>query len=157
MSKKVTDVVADLAAPIVNELGLELVDIEYVKEGKNWFLRVFIDSDDGVDIEECGIVSERLSEKLDPLDPIPHNYFLEVSSPGAERPLKKEADFQKAIGKHVNIKTYEPIDGEKVFEGILESFDGKTVTVTVTIKTRKKQVEIPYEKVAGARLAVIFG
>ncbi|MCD7033744.1 ribosome maturation factor RimP [Metabacillus sp. GX 13764] len=157
MSKKVTEVVAELAEPIAAELGLELVDIEYVKEGKNWFLRVFIDSDDGVDIEECGIVSERLSEKLDPLDPIPHNYFLEVSSPGAERPLKKDADFKKAIGKHVHIKTYEPINGEKVFEGTLDAFDGETVTVTVTVKTRKRQVQIPYEKVAGARLAVIFG
>lgn len=156
MSKKVTDIVEQLLMPIVNEMNLELVDIEYAKEGKNWFLRVFIDSPNGVDIEECGIVSERLSEKLDELDPITHNYFLEVSSPGAERPLKKEADFTKAIGKHVHIKTYEPIDGEKVFEGLLTDFDGQTVMVTVTIKTRKKLVEIPYEKVANARLAVTF-
>ncbi|MFC0271332.1 ribosome maturation factor RimP [Metabacillus herbersteinensis] len=156
MSKKVTEIVEQLLMPIVNEMNLELVDIEYVKEGKNWFLRVFIDSSNGVDIEECGIVSERLSEKLDELDPITHNYFLEVSSPGAERPLKKETDFTKAIGKHVNIKTYEPIGGEKVFEGLLTDFDGQTVTVTVTIKTRKKVVEIPYEKVANARLAVTF-
>ena len=81
---KVTEIVEQLATPIVNELGLEIVDIEYVKEGKNWFLRLYIDKDDGVDIEECGIVSERLSEKLDEIDPIPHNYYLEVSSPGAE-------------------------------------------------------------------------
>ncbi len=110
---KVTEIVEELVTPILEELDLELVEIEYVKEGKNWFLRVYIDKETGVDIEECGIVSEKLSEKLDEVDPIPHNYFLEVSSPGAERPLKKEKDFEKAIGKNVYIKTYEPIDGEK--------------------------------------------
>ncbi|MGM7720406.1 ribosome maturation factor RimP [uncultured Metabacillus sp.] len=156
MSKRVTEIVEQLVTPILDEMKLELVDIEYVKEGSNWFLRLFVDSETGIDIEECGIVSERLSEKLDELDPIPHNYFLEVSSPGAERPLKKEDDFKKAIGKHVHIKTYEPINGEKTLEGVLADFDGQTVTVTVTVKTRKKQVEIPYEKVAKARLAVTF-
>ncbi|CAM3422590.1 ribosome maturation factor RimP [Cytobacillus oceanisediminis] len=153
---KVTETVEELVTPIVDELNLELVDIEYVKEGKDWFLRVFIDKETGVDIEECGLVSEKLSEKLDAADPIPYNYFLEVSSPGAERPLKKDKDFVKAVGKNVFIKTYEPIDGEKTFEGVLTQFDGETVTVEVKIKTRKKSVEIPYEKVANARLAVIF-
>jgi ribosome maturation factor RimP len=153
---KVTEVVEELAAPIIAELGLELVEVEYLKEGKNWFLRVYIDKELGIDIEECGLVSERLSEKLDEVDPIPHNYFLEVSSPGAERPLKKEKDFEKAIGKNVFVKTYEPIDGEKTFEGILTRFDGNIVAIEVKVKTRKKTFEIPYEKVANARLAVIF-
>ncbi|MDQ6596962.1 MULTISPECIES: ribosome maturation factor RimP [Bacillus] len=153
---KVTEVVEKLAEPILEELGLELVEIEYVKEGKSWFLRIYIDKDLGVDIEDCGVVSERLSEKLDELDPIPHNYFLEVSSPGAERPLKKSKDFEKAIGKNVFIKTYEPIDGEKSFEGLLQAFDGQTVIIEVKIKTRKKNIEIPYEKIANARLAVSF-
>ncbi|WP_226665641.1 ribosome maturation factor RimP [Metabacillus litoralis] len=156
MSKKVTETVEELVTPILDDMKLELVDIEYVKEGTNWFLRLFIDSEKGIDIEECGVVSERLSEKLDELDPIQHNYFLEVSSPGAERPLKKESDVKKAIGKQVHIKTYEPINGEKTFEGVLTDFNGQTLTITVTIKTRKKQVEIPYEKVAKARLAVTF-
>jgi ribosome maturation factor RimP len=153
---KVTEVVEGLVAPILTELGLELVEIEYVKEGKNWFLRVYIDKELGVDIEDCGLVSEKLSEKLDEVDPIPQNYFLEVSSPGAERPLKKEKDFNKAIGKNVYVKTYEPIDGEKAFEGTLLAFDGNSVTIEVKIKTRKKTVIIPYEKVASARLAVSF-
>ena len=153
---KVTEVVEELAAPIFQELGLELVEVEYVKEGKSWFLRIYIDKDAGVDIEDCGLVSERLSEKLDELDPIPHNYFLEVSSPGAERPLKKVKDFEKAIGKNVFIKTYEPIDGENKFEGTLVAFDGQHVTVEIKIKTRKKSIEIPFEKVASARLAVTF-
>ncbi|MDF2790208.1 ribosome maturation factor RimP [Neobacillus sp. 3P2-tot-E-2] len=153
---KVTEVVEELTQPILQELELELVEIEFVKEGKNWFLRVYIDKENGVDIEDCGIVSERLSEKLDELDPITQNYFLEVSSPGAERPLKKAKDFEKSIGKNVFIKTYEPIDGEKGFEGKLLDYDGQTVKVEIKIKTRKKIIEIPFEKVASARLAVIF-
>lgn len=153
---KVTDIVEELAAPILEEMQLELVDIEYVKEGKNWFLRLFIDKVNGVDIEECGVVSEQLGEKLDELDPIPHNYFLEVSSPGAERPLKKAEDIAKAIGKQVNVKTYEPIDGEKEFEGKLIEFNGETLKIDVLIKTRTKTFEIPFEKVAKARLAVVF-
>ena len=153
---KVTEVVEELVTPILTEIGLELVDIEYVKEGKSWFLRVYIDKDNGIDIEECGLVSERLSEKLDAIDPIPHNYFLEVSSPGAERPLKKEKDYQKAIGKNVFIKTYEPIDGEKAFEGILTEYNGETVTVDVRIKTRTKTIVLPFDKIASARLAVTF-
>lgn len=153
---RVVDVVEELVQPIIDQLQLELVDIEYVKEGKDWFLRVYIDEDNGVDIETCGVVSEQLSEKLDEVDPIPHNYFLEVSSPGAERPLKTEKDFKQAVGKNVFLKTYEPIDGEKTFEGPLLHFNGETITVEITIKTRKKAVEIPYEKVAHARLAVSF-
>ncbi|AIZ60215.1 ribosome maturation factor RimP [Bacillus safensis] len=156
MSKKVVDVVSGMVQPILDGLQLELVDVEFVKEGQNWFLRVFIDSDKGVDIEECAKVSEALSEKLDEADPISQNYFLEVSSPGAERPLKKKADFEKALGKNVFMKTYEPIDGEKAFEGELTSFDGEIATVTVKIKTRKKEINIPYEKIANARLAVSF-
>ena len=153
---KVIEVVEQIVEPIVNDLNLELVDIEYVKEGKSWFLRVFIDKEQGIDIEECGMVSEKLSEKLDELDPIPYNYFLEVSSPGAERPLKKQKDYEKAVGKNVHIKTYEPIDGEKIFEGVLANFTGDTVTVETKIKTGKKTIEIPFEKVASARLAVTF-
>src|SRR3954465_15577418 len=98
MSKKVTEIVEEIVTPILDELHLELVEVEYVKEGKDWFLRVFIDKETGVDIEDCGIVSEKLGEKLDEMDPIPQNYFLEVSSPGAERPLKKDKDFEKALG-----------------------------------------------------------
>lgn len=156
MSKKVTEVTEELVSPILSEMNLELVDIEFVKEGKNWYLRVFIDSEKGIDIEDCGKVSEKLSEKLDEADPITYPYFLEVSSPGAERPLKKAEDVKKAIGKQVYIKTYEPIQDEKVFEGKLSEFDGETLIVELLIKTRKKQVEIPYNKVASARLAVSF-
>lgn len=156
MSKKVTEIAEELVTPILAEMNLELVDIEFKKEGKNWFLRIFIDSEDGVDIEECGIVSERFSEKIDELDPIPQAYFLEVSSPGAERPLKKQQDFYKAVGKNVFLTTYEPINGNKSFEGKLLDFDGEKLVLEMKVKTRTVEVSIPYNKVASARLAVIF-
>lgn len=156
MSKKVTELAEELVTPILDDMNLELVDIEYVKEGKNWFLRVYIDQDNGIDIEECGKVSERLSEKLDALDPIPQAYFLEVSSPGVERPLKKDKDFEKAVGKNVFVKLYEPIDGEKAYEGELAAFDGNELQIKVKVKTKTKIIIVPYDKVASARLAVSF-
>ncbi|MBM0065121.1 ribosome maturation factor RimP [Alkalicoccobacillus gibsonii] len=156
MSKNVTSITESLVTPILAELNLELVDIEYKKEGPNWFLRVFIDSDSGIDLDDCGTVSERLSEELDRTDPIVEAYFLEVSSPGAERPLKKASDLQKAVGKYIAISTYEPVEGQKGFEGTLHAFDGETLQIEVTIKTRKKVYDIPYKKVANARLAIQF-
>lgn len=156
MSKKVTETIEQLVLPILESKGLELVDIEFKKEGSNWFLRVYIDKDGGVDIEDCGVVSEELSTILDEQDPITQAYFLEVSSPGAERPLKKEKDIKAAVGKAVHIKTYEPIDGQKEFEGTLTSFDGETLIIEIKVKTRVKETTIPYNKVANARLAVVF-
>ncbi|MGN7386778.1 ribosome maturation factor RimP [Sporosarcina sp. SAFN-015] len=154
---KITEEVEKLVNPIVNDLELELVDIEFVKEGRDWFLRVYVDTPEGnIDIEQCALVSERLSEELDRTDPISQNYFLEVSSPGAERPLKKEEDFQKAIGQYVFIKTYEPINGMKEFEGYLLSYGPDAAEVEIRIKTRKLQVVIDKEKIAFARLAINF-
>lgn len=150
---KVTDIVTELVTPIVNEMGLELVDIEYKKEGSNWFLRVFIDNEVGnIDIEDCALVSEKLSQKLDESDPIPTAYFLEVSSPGAERPLRNDKDFKKAVGRHVHITTKEPIEGATVFEGELVSFeDGK-----LTVKEAKKTYVISQEQIDTARMAIVF-
>lgn len=156
MSSQVIQVTEELLHPILEEKNLELVDVEYVKEGKNWFLRIYIDKEGGVDIAECGEVSERLSEKLDETDPIKEAYFLEVSSPGVERPLKSEEDFIKNVNSNVYVKLYERIDGEKEFEGTLLSFADSTATIEYKVKTRKKQVDIPYDKIAKARLAVRF-
>ncbi|MRH42298.1 ribosome maturation factor RimP [Aquibacillus halophilus] len=156
MSNKVAEKTEELVQPILKELNLNLVDIEFEKEGKNWFLRVFVDKDGGVDIEECGQVSEKLSEKLDNEDPVTIPYFLEVSSPGAERPLKRREDFHKNIENTIYIKLYEPLDDEKEYEGILKSFEEDIVTLEVKVKTRKKEIEIPFEKIAKARLAVTF-
>lgn len=154
---KITEDVEKLVSPIVQDLELELVDIEFLKEGRDWFLRVYIDTPEGnIDIEQCAQVSERLSEELDRTDPIPQNYFLEVSSPGAERPLKKEEDFLKAVGQYVFIKTYEPINGMKEFEGHLLVYGPEAAEVEIRIKTRKLKVEIAKEKIAFARLAIDF-
>lgn len=156
MSKNAITVVEQLVMPILDEIKLELVDIELKKEGKNWFLRVYIDSEKGVDIEDCGIVSGRLSDRLDETDPIPQAYFLEVSSPGAERPLKKEKDIEKAIGKNIHVTLYEPFEGEKSFEGKLVAFDGKELSIATKQKTRTVEVKLSYQKIASARLAVVF-
>ncbi|MBO0585746.1 ribosome maturation factor RimP [Sporosarcina sp. E16_8] len=153
----ITEEVAKIASPIVEELELELVDVEFVKEGRDWFLRVYIDTPNGsIDIDQCSQVSEKLSEELDRTDPIPQNYFLEVSSPGAERPLKKEEDFQKAIGQFVFIKTYEAINDMKEFEGYLLAYGPEGAEVEMRIKTRKLTVVIDQDKIALARLAIDF-
>ncbi|MFJ7933178.1 ribosome maturation factor RimP [Sporosarcina sp. NPDC096371] len=154
---KITEEIEKLVSPILEELKLELVDVEFLKEGRDWFLRVYIDTPEGsIDIDQCAQVSEKLSEELDRTDPITQNYFLEVSSPGAERPLKKEEDFEKAIGQFVFIKTYEPIDGMKEFEGYLLANGPDTAEVEMRIKTRKVTVVINKDKIALARLAIDF-
>lgn len=154
---KITTEIEELVKPIVEELTLELVEVEFVKEGRDWFLRVYVDTPEGnIDIDQCAQVSERLSEKLDEKDPISQNYYLEVSSPGAERPLKKEADYIQAIGQYVHIKTYEAIDGKKVFEGYLTSYTDEGAALDMLIKTRKVKLLIPKEKIATARLAIDF-
>ncbi len=141
-----------MVEPYLNKNGFELVDIEYVKEGSNWFLRIFVDKEGGIDIDECGKISEYVSEQLDKDDPIKDAYFLEVSSPGAEKPLKKPQDVHKAVGEHVFITTYESVGGLKEFEGYLIAFDGENAVVRIG----KKEHTIPYAKVASARLAVVF-
>ncbi|WP_274361422.1 ribosome maturation factor RimP [Paenibacillus thermotolerans] len=148
----VTKTVAEMVQPFLDREGFELVDVEYVKEGGNYFLRVYVDKEGGIDIDECGRISEYLSDRLDAEDPIPDAYILEVSSPGAERPLKKPEDFKRAVGKDVYITTYEPIGGKKEFEGRLLSYDEQQLTV----QDGKKTVELPVNKIAGARLTIIF-
>lgn len=152
MSSQVKTIVEPMLVPYLEEGGFELVDIEYVKEGSNWFLRVYVDKEGGIDIDDCGRISEYLSAKLDEEDPIPSAYFLEVSSPGAERPLRKPEDYRKAIDKHVFVTTYEPIDGLKEFEGKLLAYDEEKLSIQIG----KKQHDLPTAKVASARLAVVF-
>lgn len=154
MSSRVVETTEKLVQPILERENFYLVDVEYVKEGKDWFLRVYIDKDGGITIDECGLVSTELSEKLDEADIIEGQYFLEVSSPGVERPLKKKKDFMTHIGKNVLVTLYEPIDGAKEYEGILTQFADDIVTIDYRVKTKTKQVQIPYEKIAKARLAV---
>lgn len=153
MSRRVIETVSKITLPILKAEGFELVDIEYIKEGPNWFLRIFIDSEQKpIDLDDCTHISGLLSKKLDEVDPIPEAYFLEVSSPGAERPLKKEADYQKAIGKNVYISTYIPIEGQKEVQGVLTAINNEQLW----IESNKKTIVVPREKVAKARLAIVF-
>lgn len=150
MSKsKVIDLVRDLAQPIVSELGLELFDLEYVKEGADWYLRVFIDRpNDEVTLEDCEAVSQVLSKELDRVDPIAGQYLLEISSPGLERPLRHEEDVAKSIGKMIEVNTYAPVDGKKKFEGRLLSFENGELLLQLS----RGQQAIAYAQVAKARL-----
>ena len=154
----VVETVTGLVMPILDEQHFELVEVEFVKEGKSWFLRVFIDKEGGIDIEECAFVSERLSEKLDAMDPdpIPQAYFLEVSSPGAERPLKKESDYEKAVGEYIHVSLYQPVDGSKMYEGFLEKLEAEELVLRIRIKTRETTVTIPRKNIAKARHAIQF-
>jgi len=152
------ETVTELVTPILEKQNFELVEVEFVKEGRDWFLRVFIDKEGGIDILDCALVSEQLDEKLDAMDPdpIPQAYFLEVSSPGAERPLKKESDYEQAVGEYIHVSLYQTIDGEKQFEGVLKSVDKDQLTLTVKIKTRVKDYTFERKNIAKARLAIQF-
>jgi ribosome maturation factor RimP len=129
--KKVTEIVSELAQPLCREQGCELWDVEYVREAGAWVLRIYLDKDGGVDILDCEAVSRKLSDALDEVDPIEASYTLEVSSAGAERPLKRESDFRKFMGSPVLLKTYQPRDGRKEFSGTLSGWDAGNVTLTI--------------------------
>ena len=158
MSNNVVETIQPLAQAIVATHQFELVDLEFVREGQSWYLRLYIDKPGGINIEECAMVSDELSEKLDSMDPdpIPQAYFLEVSSPGAERPLKKEADYQNAIGKYIHVGLYQKVDGKKAFDGDLAAVTLETLTINYLDKTRHKTVTIDREMISQARLAVKF-
>lgn len=121
--RKVTEIVWELAEPVVKENGCELWDVEYVREAGQWYLRVYLDKEGGVDILDCEAVSRKVSDLLDEADPIEGSYVFEVSSAGAERPLKRPSDFQKFIGSPVLVKTYKPVGGRKEFAGTLQGYE----------------------------------
>jgi len=127
----------ELLLPIIEEYQFELVDVEYVKEGGNWYLRAYIDKEGGITVDDCEIVSRRMSDLLDEQDFIEESYIFEVSSPGLGRPLKKEKDFKRSLGKEVEIRTYRAIEKEKEFYGVLKSYDKTTVTIEVENQEEK--------------------
>ena len=143
----------ELITPIVEANGFELVDVEYVKEGGTWYLRAYIDKEGGITVDDCEAVSRIFSDKLDELDFIEDAYIMEVSSPGLGRPLKKEKDYVRSMGKEVEIRTYRPINKEKEFYGILSAYDESSVTITT-----EDQKEQTFEKadIALIRLAFDF-
>ena len=127
--------------PIVEEHGFELVDVEYVKEGGTWYLRAYIDKPGGINVDDCEVVSRRLSDILDEKDYIEEAYILEVRSPGLGRPLKKEKEFKRSLGEEVDVRTYRMIEKQKEFTGLLKDYDDATVTIEMedgTLKTFEK-------------------
>ena len=121
----------ELLQPLVDAHGFELVDVEYVKEAGNWYLRAYIDKPGGIAVDDCEVISRALSDKLDEEDYIEDSYILEVSSPGLDRPLKKEKDFARSMGRLVEVRTYRPIDKQKEFTGILKEFNKDSFTIVI--------------------------
>ena len=148
---KVTETVTALAAPVAETLGLELWDVEYIREAGQWFLRVYIDKDGGVSINDCEALSRALDPVLDEADPIPDSYVFEVSSAGAERELKRPGDFERFMGSGAEVRLYQPVNGSKSFVGTLSGYRDGDVTLTIAGK------ETTFEKsqIAQVRLRVL--
>ncbi len=143
----------ELLLPIIEKYHFELVDVEYVKEGGNWYLRAYIDKEGGITVDDCEIVSRQMSDLLDEQDFIEESYIFEVSSPGLGRPLKKEKDYQRSLGKEVEIRTYRAIGKEKEFYGLLKSYDETTVTIEME---EDKEMIFAKTDIALIRLAFDF-
>ncbi|MDD3571301.1 MAG: ribosome maturation factor RimP [Lachnospiraceae bacterium] len=142
-----------LLAPIIEANKVELAYVEFVKEGQNWYLRIYIEKDGGVTIDDCEVVSRAIEKVIDEKDPIEQAYILEVSSPGIDRPLKKDADFIKFAGEVVDVKLYKAIDKQKEFQGNLKGLEGTIVTI---IDDDGKEVSFERKDIASIRLAVLF-
>ena len=142
-----------LILPIINKNNYELVDVEFVREGSNWFLRAYVDKEGGFSVNDCEKVSREFSDLLDKEDFIEESYILEISSPGLGRPLKKDKDFERSIGEEVEVKLYKAFEEQKEFSGTLEAYDAQTVTLGFEDDTKKT-----FEKknIALIRLAVDF-
>ena len=132
---KITDKVTELAKPIVEAEGCSLWDVEYVREAGDWYLRIYIDKTGGVDIEDCERISRRLDPILDEADPIPDSYVFEVGSAGIERELKRPGDFLAFLGSDVEVRLYQPVNGQKAYVGTLAGYDNGTVTIEIGGKT----------------------
>jgi ribosome maturation factor RimP len=149
---KVVDVVKKIAAPFCEENGLTLIDVEFVKEGPHRYLRVMVDKNEGVSLDDCSLVSKFLNAELDKVDPVEENYFLEITSPGVERELKTEEDFKRFAGKTIQVKLFSPLDGQKLYKGtLIDLSDG-----IIKIGNDGKVVEIPLDKAAMVKLMVDF-
>ena len=126
-----------LIQPLIDANNFELVDVEFVKEGSDWYLRVYIDKDGGITVDDCELISRAFNEILDREDYISEQYIFEVSSPGLMRPFKKEKDYKRSVGKLIDIKLYKPVDKCKEFTGVLDSYDKDTVTIKMDDDTQK--------------------
>ncbi|MCQ2372481.1 MAG: ribosome maturation factor RimP [Phascolarctobacterium sp.] len=156
-AQEIEAMMTEMVSALLADTDLELVDVEYVRE-KDWYLRIFIDKPEGVEIDDCQMVSEKITELLDAKDPIPDKYYLEVSSPGIDRPLKKDSDFEAAYETKVDIEFNEPWEGLEELVGVLVSHDAESVEVRKIIKGRefKKPVKIARSQIALIRPHIDF-
>jgi len=150
-AKKIEGLVEKLVTEIIQGTALELVDVEYVKE-RDWYLRVYLAKEGGIGVEDCQWVSERLEQKLDTLDPIKESYFLEVSSPGLDRPLKKPKDFVRHLGDKVEVHTFAPVNGKKTLVGTLLAADDGAISLDID----GSPMSIPRDQASQVRLHVEF-
>ncbi|MCI8317986.1 MAG: ribosome maturation factor RimP [Lachnospiraceae bacterium] len=155
MSKKETyeQKTEELLLPLVEKHQFELVDVEYVKEGGNWYLRAYIDKQGGITVDDCEIISRALSDLLDQHDFIEEAYILEVSSPGLGRPLKKEKDFARSLGEEIEVRTFRPINHQKEFTGILKEYDKEKIVIEAE---NQETMEFDRSDIALVRLAFDF-
>lgn len=147
---KIESIITELATPLCAELNLKLWDVTYTKEGGDWFLRVFIDKEGGVSIDDCEKLTRLLDPKIDELDPIAHSYMFEVGSAGLERSLKRPENFLQFLGHKVELKLYKAQDGAKKFEGVLLSFADNRLSIQIEDTTK----EFQYNDVASAKLRI---
>ncbi|TDA68924.1 MAG: ribosome maturation factor RimP [Clostridia bacterium] len=147
-TQRVAERVRNLIEPVITSMAYELVDVQYVKEARRYILRIFIDRQGGVGLDDCEQVSRAVEPLLDASDPVPEHYYLEVSSPGIDRPLKKAADYERFAGRKVLLKTYAPVDGRRTFRGVLGGLAGDHVV----LQADGQEISLPLAGVAQARL-----
>ncbi|MDR0288367.1 MAG: ribosome maturation factor RimP [Clostridiales bacterium] len=151
--KTVAAKVEEAVLPVIEKLGYELIEVKYIKEGPNWYLRLYIDKKGGVTLDDCQKVSEKAEVVIDELNPIPNHYIFEVSSPGLDRPLKTERDFERYEGETVDVRLYTPRDGQKEYQGeLVKQIDDK---LTIKLKNGEK-AEFSMKDVALVKRAIIF-
>ena len=149
---RITDIVSELARPVVEEEGCSLWDVEYLREAGTWYLRIYIDKEGGVSIDDCERISRRLDPILDEADPIPESYVFEVGSAGADRELKRPSDFEQFMGSEIEVKLYKPLNGSKSFVGKLIGYEEGTVV----LDWRGQELRFAPAQIAQVRLYVSF-
>lgn len=151
----IVELVTEVIQPVI-QAPFELVDVEYGKMGGDYILSIFVDKPEGITLNDTADLTEVISPLLDQIkpDPFPEQYFLEVTSPGLERPLKTKEALEGAVGKYIHVSLYKTVEKQKVFEGTLVRFEEDVLSIEYMDKTRKKTVAIPYNLVSKARLAV---
>lgn len=146
------DIITEISEDIAEELGYDLVDVEYIKESGNYFLRIYVDKLGGITLDDCQKMSEELSEKLDEKDPIPGEYYLEVSSPGLDRPLKTDKDLKRNLNKDLELGLYRPLNNKKNYEGELKKYTDENIT----LEQNGDLIDIPREYISIIKLSIKF-